>query len=177
MPVSVVTGGKGWTEACGVQGEPGRFQPGVSFLVKHCFWEICSDSICRVPCWWHHNRCHPFTPWKVLRHTRIFLTLGEKKKTQGIAPYNRTCNKAYLAFTVCHGQHDVLVSNGSCIWLGNMTEQTQAVSDAMRASSFHSFSTQHNQSRNEHGWVYLSKNWYWPNLQFLPLHSIYIICR
>lgn len=39
----------------------------------------------------------------------------EEKKTLGIAPHINMCNKAYLAFTVCHGQHDVLVSNGSCI--------------------------------------------------------------
>lgn len=60
----------------------------------------------------------------------------EKKKKTGIAPHAHTSEKAYLESTVCHGQHDVFVSNGSCIRLGNMTEHTRAVSDAMRASSF-----------------------------------------
>jgi len=75
--------------------------------------------------------------WQVLRHTRVILTLGGKKKTTlGIAPHVHTSEKAYLASTVCHGQHDVFVSNGSCIRLGNMMENTRAVSDATRASSF-----------------------------------------
>ncbi len=64
---------------------------------------------------------------------------GKKKNIRYYTTHTHTCNKAYLASTVCHGQHDVLVSNGCCIRLGNKTEQTRAVSDAMRASNFHSF--------------------------------------
>lgn len=93
-----------------------------------------------------------------------FSLLGERK-TLGIAPHAHASEKAYLASTVCHGQHDVFVSNGSCIRLGNMMEHTRAVSDAMSASnSFFPLSflslfntTKCDQSRDEHGWVNLSK--------------------
>lgn len=155
MLVSVETGTQGWTETwrvyrCSLGDSRDRLLTNIRLEPLPLASQLCvgevstlglfvSILVCGVPCWWHHSACHLFTPGRCCVIPDSFPLLGERKNMRYYTTRTHTFNKAYLASMVCHGQHDVLVSNGCCIRLGNKTEQTRAVSDAMRASNFRSF--------------------------------------
>ncbi len=117
--------------------------------------------VCWVPCWWNHSACHLFTPGRCCVIPDSFPILGERKNIRYYTTLTHTFKEAYLASMVCHGQHDVSVSNGCCIRLGNKTEQTWALSDAMRAFNSHSLFLfpllYRHRPRDENGWVNVSK--------------------